>query len=77
VEANDTRNQHFLTRVEQKLNALNPNADGRNLRIYSFEIVDRENYAASRISTTLKCAAFNRASSSSTSGIRSSSIHFP
>lgn len=44
VEANDTRNQHFLTRVEQKLNALNPNADGRNLRIYSFEIVDREKY---------------------------------
>jgi hypothetical protein len=44
VEANDTRNQHFLTRVEQKLNALNPNADPRNLRIYSFEIVDRENY---------------------------------
>jgi hypothetical protein len=30
--------------VEQKLNALNPNADPRNLRIYSFEIVDRENY---------------------------------
>jgi hypothetical protein len=44
VEANDTRNQHFLTRVEQKLNALNPNADPRNLRIYSFEIVDRQNY---------------------------------
>ncbi|MGJ4963344.1 hypothetical protein ACQR2C_14270 [Bradyrhizobium sp. HKCCYLRH3061] len=44
VEANDTRNQHFLTRVEQKLNALNPNADARNLRIYSFEIVNRENY---------------------------------
>lgn len=44
MEANDTRNQHFLTRVEQKLNALNPNADPRNLRIYSFEIVDRENY---------------------------------
>jgi hypothetical protein len=41
VEANDTRNQHFLTRVEQKLNA---NAEPRNLRIYSFEIVDRESY---------------------------------
>lgn len=31
--ANDTRNQHFLTRVEQKLNALNPQAAVRNLRI--------------------------------------------
>lgn len=45
MKANDTRNQHFLTRVEQKLNALNPYADGRNLRIYSFELVDRKNYA--------------------------------
>jgi hypothetical protein len=47
VLANDTRNQHFLTRVEQKLNALNPQADARNLRIYSFEVVDRENYILS------------------------------
>jgi hypothetical protein len=41
---NDTRNQHFLTRVEQKLNAMNPQADARKLRIYTFEVVDRENY---------------------------------
>ena len=41
---NDTRNQHFLTRAEQKLNAVNPQADARKLRIYSFEVVDRENY---------------------------------
>jgi hypothetical protein len=41
---NDTRNQHFLTRVEQKLNAMNPQADARKLRIYSFEVVNRENY---------------------------------
>ncbi len=47
MQANDTRNQHFLTRVEQKLNALNPNADKRNFRIYSFEVVDRENYVLS------------------------------
>jgi hypothetical protein len=33
--------------VEQKLNALNPNAEARNLRIYSFEVVDRENYTLS------------------------------
>jgi hypothetical protein len=47
VLVNDTRNQHFLTRVEQKLNALNPQADARNLRIYSFEVIDRENYTLS------------------------------
>jgi hypothetical protein len=42
---NETRNQHFLPRVEQKLNALNPQAKARNLRIYSFRLVDRETYS--------------------------------
>jgi len=42
--ANDTRNQHFLTQGEQRLNALNPQANPSNLRIYSFKLVDRENY---------------------------------
>ena len=41
---NDTRRQHFLTQGEQRLNALNPQADPKNLRIYSFKIVERENY---------------------------------
>jgi hypothetical protein len=41
---NDTHNQHFLTRVEQKLNALNPQANIANMRIYCFDVVDRENY---------------------------------
>jgi hypothetical protein len=41
---NDTRNQHFVTQGEQRLNALNPQADPRNQRIYSFAVVDRENY---------------------------------
>lgn len=41
---NDTRNQHFVTRGEQRLNALNPQADPKNQRIYSFEVIDRENY---------------------------------
>ena len=41
---NDTRNQHFVTQGEQRLNALNPRADPENQRIYSFEVVDRENY---------------------------------
>jgi hypothetical protein len=40
-----TRNQHFLPRVEQKLNAQNPNAAVDNLRIYSFRVVDREAYS--------------------------------
>lgn len=41
---NNTRNQHFLSRVEQKLNAINPQANENNLRIYSFEVLDRESY---------------------------------
>jgi len=44
MQANDTRNQHFLTRGEQRLNALNPQATPANLRIYSFKVVDRDNY---------------------------------
>ena len=34
----------FRNQGEQRLNALNPQADPRNQRIYSFEVVDRENY---------------------------------
>ncbi len=41
---NDTRNQHFVTQGEQRLNALNPQANDSNMRIYSFTVVDRENY---------------------------------
>ncbi len=41
---NKTRKQHFLPRVDQKLNALNPQGKNRNLRIYSFYLVDRKNY---------------------------------
>jgi hypothetical protein len=44
MQPNDTRNQHFLTQGEQRLNALNPLADANNLRIYSFKLVDRANY---------------------------------
>jgi hypothetical protein len=42
--ANDTRNKHFLTQGEQRLNALNPQADPSNQRIYSFEVIDRDNH---------------------------------
>ena len=41
---NDTQNQHFVSQVEQRLNALNPQADPSNQRIYSFEVVDRANH---------------------------------
>jgi hypothetical protein len=47
MQANETYNQHYLSKVEQKLNARNPNAAAGNLRIYSFEVVDRETYALS------------------------------
>jgi hypothetical protein len=41
---NDTRSQHYVTLGEQRLNARNPQADPRNMRIYLFTVVDRENY---------------------------------
>jgi hypothetical protein len=41
---NTTANQHFLSRTEQELNALNPTARRRNQRIYSFSLVDREKH---------------------------------
>lgn len=41
---NTTANQHFLSRTEQQLNALDPTAEPKNQRIYSFSLVDREKY---------------------------------
>lgn len=38
---NETKNQHFVSQVEQKLNASNPSSPKK---IYSFKIIDRENY---------------------------------
>lgn len=37
-----TKNQHFVSQVEQRLNAVNPAARRENQRIYTFEIVDRD-----------------------------------
>ena len=39
---NRTKNQHFISQVEQRFNASNPDAVRANQRIYEFEIVDRE-----------------------------------
>src|ERR1700730_11095979 len=44
MPGNVTRNQHYLSRVEQKLNACNPDSKSRRFRIYSFRLVDRERY---------------------------------
>ena len=38
-----TVNQHYLSQVEQRLNACNPNALHSNQKIYSFEILKRGN----------------------------------
>lgn len=44
MQGNNTRNQHFVTRVEQKLNAINPGNATSKFRIYSFRITDRDTY---------------------------------
>jgi hypothetical protein len=39
-----TKNQHFVSQVEQRLNAINPEARPKKQRIYEFRIADREQY---------------------------------
>lgn len=39
---NSTKNQHYISQVEQKLNSINPEADRNKRRIFEYEIVDRE-----------------------------------
>ncbi len=39
---NVTANQHYISQVEQRLNARNPKAQPRNQRIYSLSLADRE-----------------------------------
>lgn len=39
---NTTRNQHFISRAELSLNAINPSAAKRNQRIHSLAVQDRE-----------------------------------
>ncbi|HCH3381906.1 TPA: DUF4238 domain-containing protein [Vibrio parahaemolyticus] len=36
---NLTKNQHFLSQAEQRLNAINPAAKAKNQRIYSFDVL--------------------------------------
>jgi hypothetical protein len=42
--SSDTRNQHFVSQVEQRLNAANPEAASARQRIFSFKVHDRESY---------------------------------
>jgi len=44
MRANNTRNQHFVPQIEQRLNASNPDSASGKFRIYSFRITDRETY---------------------------------
>lgn len=42
---NDTKQQHFVSRAEQSLNASNPAASAENQRIFSFSLTDRDKCA--------------------------------
>lgn len=40
--SNNTKNQHYVSQVEQRLNSSAPNAAKKAQKIYSFKIIDRE-----------------------------------
>ncbi|MDF5777419.1 hypothetical protein [Pseudomonas syringae] len=45
---NSTKNQHFLSQSEQRLNAINPGSGReKKYRIFEFDVVDRENFQLS------------------------------
>lgn len=44
---NETKNQHYVPQVEQRLNSLNPDAPKKKQKIYSFNVIDREEYSVS------------------------------
>lgn len=49
---NLTRNQHFISQVEQRGNCIDESRPKDKQRIYKFEIVDRENYVVRLTDTT-------------------------
>lgn len=54
---NSTKNQHFISQVEQRLNSSNPEAEKTNQKIYSFSIKNRETFdfrLKSKHGTTIK-----------------------
>lgn len=42
---NKTKDQHFVSRVELRFNAINSNASEKNQKVYSFSLKDRETYS--------------------------------
>jgi hypothetical protein len=42
IYTNQTKNAHYVSQAEQRLNALNPDARPRRQRIYAFGVADRE-----------------------------------
>ncbi|QDC05181.1 hypothetical protein FH041_09705 [Pseudomonas sp. SWI7] len=40
-----TKNQHFVSQYEQRLNAINPDAPKKKQRIYEYGVIDRESYS--------------------------------
>lgn len=45
VHLSETKNQHFISQAELRLNSINPGANQENQRIYSFEVTDRETFS--------------------------------
>lgn len=41
---NGTISQHFLSQVEQRFNSFNLDAKNKNRKIFSFKVIDRDNY---------------------------------
>lgn len=41
---NVTKNHHFVAQVEQRLNSINSDLSKKNQRIYTFDLINRENY---------------------------------
>lgn len=46
VHLSNTKNQHFVSQAELRLNSINPEANYENQRIYSFEVADRESFGS-------------------------------
>ncbi|WP_163009150.1 DUF4238 domain-containing protein [Pseudomonas viridiflava] len=50
VDKSNARNHHYVSQVEQRLNAIDPNVRPGNERIYKFVIVDAENLLIKNLS---------------------------
>jgi hypothetical protein len=42
--SNQTKKQHFLSQIEQRLNAINTNTNNESMKIYSFLLLERDEY---------------------------------